>query len=79
MRNQDWARSLADLLGQGSPKRKSHGHFAQSWFRTGFDRLRNLLSAGRNDALNPWQRLGKPGENALISRESCSVPGGSVG
>jgi hypothetical protein len=41
--------------------RKSHGHFARSWFRTGFDRLRNLLSAGHGDALNAWRRLGKPG------------------
>ena len=57
-----WAgRTAADLLGQGSPMRKSHGHFAQSWFRTGFDRLRNLLSAGHGDALNAWRRLGKPG------------------
>lgn len=56
-----WAgRAAADLLGQGSPRRKSHGHFAQSWFRTGFDRLRNLLSAGRDDALSAWRRLGKP-------------------
>ena len=56
-----WAgRTAADLLGQGSPMRKSHGHFAQSWFRTGFDRLRNLLSAGHGDALNAWRRLGKP-------------------
>ena len=30
-------RVAADLLGQGSPKRKSHGYFAQSWFRTGFE------------------------------------------
>jgi hypothetical protein len=57
-----WAgRTAADLLGTGSPKRKSHGHLARSWFRTGFDRLRNLLSAGRDDALNAWRRLGKPG------------------
>ena len=56
-----WAgRAAADLLGKGSPRRKSHGPFAQSWFRTGFDRLRNLLSAGRDDALSPWRRLGKP-------------------
>jgi hypothetical protein len=41
--------------------RKSHGHFAQSRFRTGFDRLRNLLSAGHGDALDAWRRLGKPG------------------
>ena len=57
-----WAeRMAADLLGSGSPRRKSHGHLARSWFRTGFDRLRNLLSAGRDDALNAWRRLGKPG------------------
>ena len=55
-----WAgRAAADLLRQRSPKRKSHGHFAQSWFRTGFDRIRNLLSAGHRDALDAWRRLGK--------------------
>ncbi len=56
-----WAgRAAADLLGQGSPRRKSHGHLAQSWFRTGFDRLRNLLRAGDGDALTAWRRLGTP-------------------
>jgi hypothetical protein len=56
-----WAgRAAADLLGPGSPKRKPHGHFAQSWFRTGFDRIRNLLSSDHSAAIDAWRRLGKP-------------------
>jgi len=56
-----WAgRAAADLLGPGSPKRKSHGHFAQSWFRTGFDRIRNLLSSDPSRATDAWRRLEKP-------------------
>ena len=57
-----WAgRAAADLLGVGAPRRKAHGHFAQSWFRTGFDRIRNLLSAGHRDALDAWRRLEETG------------------
>lgn len=53
-----WAgRVAADLLGVGSPKRKAHGYFAQSWFRLGFDRLRNLLASDQSQAINPWRRL----------------------
>jgi hypothetical protein len=56
-----WAgRAAADLLGPGSPKRKSHGYFAQSWFRLGFDRIRNLLSSDHCEAVRPWHRIGKP-------------------
>ena len=55
-----WAgRVAADLLGQGSPKRKSHGYFAQSWFRIGFDLIRNLLGSDPTAAINAWRRLGK--------------------
>jgi hypothetical protein len=55
-----WAgRAAADLLGPASPKRKSHGYFAQSWFRTGFDRIRALLSSHQTAAIDPWRRLGK--------------------
>ncbi len=50
-------RAAATLLGQGSPKRKSHGYFARSWFRIGFDRVRNLLSSGAIAAIDPWRRL----------------------
>lgn len=39
-----WAgRTAATLLGPRGPKRKAHGYLAQSWFRAGFDRIRNLL------------------------------------
>ncbi len=56
-----WAgRAAADLLGTGSPKRKSHGHFAQSWFRTGLDRIRNLIVSDPNAATEAWRKLGKP-------------------
>ena len=56
-----WAgRAAADLLGQGSPRRKSHGHFAQSWFRTGFDRLRNLIASDPSAVTDAWRKLGKP-------------------
>lgn len=50
------ARTAADLLGAAEPRRKSHGHLAQSWFRTGFDRLRNLLRTDPPATLMPWAR-----------------------
>jgi len=53
-------RAAADLLGQGSPTRKSHGYFAQSWFRIGFDRIRTLLSSDAIAAIDAWRRLRKP-------------------
>jgi hypothetical protein len=56
-----WAgRAAADLIGPGSPKRKSHGYFAQSWFRIGFDRIGNLLGSDHSEAVRAWRRLGKP-------------------
>lgn len=56
-----WAgRAAADKLGNATPKRGAHGYLAQSWFRTGFDLIRNRLAAGNADAVLPWRRLGKP-------------------
>ena len=53
-----WAgRTAATLIRHGSPKRKSHGYFAQSWFRIGFDRIRNLLSSDSIAAIDAWRRL----------------------
>lgn len=53
-----WAgRAAADLLGRGQPKRKAHGYFERSWFRTGFDRLRNLLRSDPIAAADIWLRL----------------------
>lgn len=67
-----WAgRLAADLLGVGSPKRKAHGYFAQSWFRLGFDRLRNLLASDHSQAVSPWRRLQK-------SDQVTSIPTGVV-
>jgi len=63
-----WAgRVAADLLGPGTPKHKSHGHFAQSWFRIGFDRLRNLLSTDQSEATAAWRRLKPSSKPVQIS------------
>ena len=63
-----WAgRTAATLLGPGAPKRKSHGYFAQSWFRTGFDHIRNLLRSDPVTAIEPWRRLtAQPPQNRRV-------------
>lgn len=50
-------RAAADLLGKCAPPRKSHGHFAKSWFRTGFDHIRNRLRSSPLDAIATWHRI----------------------
>jgi hypothetical protein len=53
-----WAgRAAADLLGNRAPPRKSHGHYARSWFRTGFDHIRSRLRSDPLDAIASWQRI----------------------
>jgi Transposase DDE domain len=53
-----WAgRTAADLIGPGTPKRKVHGYLAQSWFRIGFFRIRNLLRSNPLAAITAWLRL----------------------
>jgi hypothetical protein len=53
-----WAgRTAATLLAPGTPRRKSHGYLAQSWFRTGFDRIRSLLRTNPLAAIAAWLRL----------------------
>ena len=53
-----WAgRTAATLLGTRAPKRKSHGYLAKSWFRIGFDRIRNLLRTDPRAAVAEWLRL----------------------
>lgn len=55
-----WAgRTASDLLGPDEPARKSHRHLAQSWFRTGFDQIRNRLRTGHETAIDPWKSLVK--------------------
>ena len=59
-----WAgRTAATLLGPRAPKRKAHGYFAKSWFRIGFDRIRNLLKSDPVAAITAWLRLPKPLKN----------------
>jgi hypothetical protein len=53
-----WAgRAAADQLGTRALPRKSHGHYARSWFRTGFDHIRNRLRSEPLDAIEPWRRI----------------------
>jgi hypothetical protein len=53
-----WAgRAAALLLGRRTPKRKTHGYFAKSWFRTGFDHVRSLLRTDPPAAIVPWRNL----------------------
>lgn len=53
-----WAgRTAATLLGPRGPKRKAHGYYAKSWFRVGFERIRNLLRSDPVAAIAAWLRL----------------------
>jgi hypothetical protein len=53
-----WAgRAAVTLLGPRMPKRKAHGHFAKSIFRTGFDEVRRLLRTDPAAAVAEWRRL----------------------
>lgn len=51
------ARAAKDLLGTKWPKRKAHGYLEKSWFRTGFDQVRNLLRSDPLQAIAPWTRI----------------------
>jgi DDE family transposase len=53
------ARTAKNVLGTRWPPRKSHGYLAQSWFRTGFDLIRNLLRSDPLKAIAPWRRIGQ--------------------
>jgi hypothetical protein len=53
-----WAgRTAVDLLARRERKRKTHGYPAQSWFRIGLFRIRNLLRTNPLEAIAPWRRL----------------------
>ena len=49
--------TAAIIIGRGTITRKSHGYFAKSWFRTGFDALRNRLRHDPDHAIKPWVKL----------------------
>lgn len=53
-----WAgRRATNALSPQVPKRKAHGYYAKSWFRTGFDLLRKLLREDPARAVETWWRL----------------------
>jgi hypothetical protein len=52
------ARTAKDRLGTRWPRRKAHGYLAKSWFRTGFDLIRNRLRSDPMQAVKPWRRIG---------------------
>ena len=50
-----WASHAADnITGTKDLPRKRHGYYAKSWFRTGFDHLRNLLQNRDMKILKTW-------------------------
>jgi hypothetical protein len=55
------ARAAKDALGNQWPPRKTHGYLAQSWFRKGFDLIRNLLRSDPLQAIAPWRRIARKG------------------
>jgi len=55
-----WANKTASvLIGSGKLKRKTHGYYAKSWFRTGFDEIRRLLRSDPRAAVEPWLKIPK--------------------
>jgi len=55
-----WTNKTASvLIGKGKVPRKSHGHYAKSWFRIGFDEVRRLLRSDPNAAVKPWSKIPK--------------------
>ncbi len=55
-----WTNKTAStLIGRGRLKRKPHGHYAKSWFRTGFDEVRRLLRSDPCAAVEPWLKIPK--------------------
>jgi hypothetical protein len=53
-----WAgRTASVLIGRGTLKRKRHGYYAKSWFRTGFDQIRRLLRTDPAAAVIPWRSI----------------------
>jgi hypothetical protein len=53
------SKTAAIAIGCKKPPRKNHGYLAKSWFRTGFDMLRNFLRADSDEAFQPWLRLSR--------------------
>lgn len=54
------ARAARTILGNDAPPRKTHGYRAKSYFRTGFDFIRNRLRADPKDPIPEWRNLPTP-------------------
>lgn len=51
--------TAAKIIGRGAMPRKTHGYLAKSWFRTGFDALRNTLRHDPDHAVRPWTKIAR--------------------
>ena len=55
-----WAsRTAALITGTKALPRKNHGYYAKSFFRIGFDHIRNLMRSNPTDAFEAWRILPK--------------------
>ena len=53
------SKAATAIIGRGKLKRKAHGYYAKSWFRTGFDEVRRLLRSDPCAAIKPWSCIPK--------------------
>ena len=49
-------RCSSQEMGRRSIRKKKHGRFEKSWFRTGLDALRNWILHDPEEALSAWRR-----------------------
>jgi hypothetical protein len=59
------SKTAARLIGTKKNPRKSHGYYAKSWFRIGFDHLRHMLRNNPENAFAIWSAL-KPGKMRVV-------------
>ncbi|MFV0383639.1 MAG: transposase, partial [Paracoccus sp. (in: a-proteobacteria)] len=53
-----WSSKIAVAVAGSAPRsRKTHGYPAKSWFRIGFDALRNRLRYDIDRAIQPWTAM----------------------
>ena len=53
-----WSSKTATILmGRSARPQKAHGYPAKSWFRIGFDALRNRLRYHPDRSIIPWLKL----------------------
>lgn len=53
-----WSSKIAIAVNGSAPRlRKTHGYPAKSWFRIGFDALRNRLRYDIEHAIQPWAKI----------------------